>query len=194
MLEDPIAAGRDTKDDREAAWDLVQLMPADTAGDAFGRAAIAGRLAEKKGALAVFGSESPTTLVAEAERYAQRSRKLDPSFRSAAATRLLGALYVHVPQGLLDGGTQEDGLDLLIDLAHDHPEVPENQLRLADAYIFLGDDEPAKAPLCLALRAATRLRADDARLARQLAQEIDGFDCHTSPQGATTAPTSGPQP
>jgi hypothetical protein len=44
-LEDLIAKGKDTEEDRDAAYDLVKTLPADNAGDAFGHAAIAGRAA-----------------------------------------------------------------------------------------------------------------------------------------------------
>ncbi len=176
-LEKLIEEGKDTDADREAAYDLSRALPAETAGDAFGKAAIAGRLAEKKGALALLGSESPTSLVTEAEKFARQSRKLDPEFRQGAASRMLGSLYIFAPANLLEGGNSEDGIEILEHLVATHPEVIENQLRLADGLIALSDKEPAKKPLCLALAQREKLRRDDAKLADKLVAVIGPLDC-----------------
>lgn len=191
-LEALIAAGEATDEDREAAYDLVLKLPADTAGDAFGRAAIAGRLAESKGALSVLGSESPTSLVGEAEKFAMLSRKLDQEFRAGAATRMLGTLYVLAPANMLEGGDSEDGLGLLEELVERHPSAVDNQLRLAEAYIALGDKEPAQKPLCLSLQGRAALRRDHAALLDKLAQGYGSLDCKAV-LGAT-APQAPPGP
>lgn len=206
-LETLIAEGKATNEDREAAYDAVQALPSDTAGDAFGRAAIIGRLAEKKGALAILGSESPTSLVGEAEKYARLSRKLDPDFRKGAATRMLGTLYVMAPANLLESGDSEDGIEILEHLVSTHPEVIENQLRLAEGYIALNDKESAKKPLCISTTQRATLRADDAALLDKLTKEIRGLDCKTvlgesqspgpvpdKPDATTPEPTTTPTP
>ena len=176
-LEKLIEEQLDTEEDREAAYDAVQKLPADTAADAFGRAAIAGRLAEKKGALSLLGSQNPTSLVAEAEKYALRSQKLDPSFRRAAATRMLGTLYVLAPANMLEGGDSEDGLSLLEGLVKSDPGLVDNQFRLAEAYIALGDKEPAREPLCRALAKQAELRKDQGRALDVLKAEFKDLDC-----------------
>lgn len=195
-LEKLIADGKATQDDREAAYDLAQTLPAETAGDAFGRAAITGRLAEKKGALSILGDDSPTSLVAEAEKYARLSRRLDPEFRQGAATRMLGTLYVMAPANLLEGGNSEDGIEILEHLVATHPEVTENQLRLAEGYIALSDKDAARAPLCLAMSKRASLRADDAALLDKLAKEVESLDCKPAPDGepASDAPAAEPPP
>ncbi len=186
-LEALIAEAKDVEADREAAYDLVQTLPANTAADAFGRAAIAGRLAERRGALSILGSESPTSLAAEAEKYALLSRKLDPEFRQGAATRMLGTLYVLAPANLLEGGNSEEGLELLEALAKAHPDVVDNQLRLAEAYLALGDKEPAKKPLCICVERRATLRKDHAGLLDKLLAEVPGLEC----KGAAAPPASG---
>lgn len=190
-LEKLIAEGKATNEDREAAYDAVQALPAETAGDAFGRAAIIGRLAEKKGALAILGSESPTSLVGEAEKYARLSRKLDPEFRQGAATRMLGTLYVMAPANLLESGNSEDGIEILEHLVATHPEVIENQLRLAEGYIALNDKDGAKKPLCISTVQRATLRADDAALLDKLTKEISGLDCKAV-LGDSQLPGAGP--
>lgn len=187
-LEELIKEGKDTQADRESAYDLAQSLPTDTAGDAFGRAALAGRLAEKKGALAVFGPDSPTSLAAEVEQYARKSRKLDPAFRNSAASRMLGTLYVMAPTGTFEGITSEDGLEILEHLAKEAPGVAENQLRLAEAYIALSDKDSARAPMCAAIALKAALRKDEALLLDKLAKEIEALDC----AGAASAPSTPP--
>ncbi|NUP07265.1 MAG: hypothetical protein HOW73_14520 [Polyangiaceae bacterium] len=191
-LEKLITEGRDTQEDRDAAYELVQTLPTETAGDAFGRAAIAGRLAEKKGALSVLGDDSPTSLVAEAEEYARKSRKLDPEFRLGAATRMLGTLYVMAPANLLQGGNSEDGIEILEHLVATHPEVIDNHLRLAEGYIALGDKDSAKKPLCIAINGRASLRKNDGALLDKLAKEVEGLDCKATeaPPSDASAPTS----
>jgi hypothetical protein len=173
----------------------VQTLPTESAQDAFGRAAITGRLAEKKGALALLGSENPASLVSEAEKYARQSHKLDPEFRQGAAARMLGSLYIFAPANLLESGNSEDGIEILEHLVGTHPEVPENQLRLADGYIALSDKEPAKKPLCLALAQRDKLRRDDVALADKLQKLMEPLDCKAA-LGASgdAAPPAEPPP
>jgi predicted Zn-dependent protease len=130
----------------------------------FARAAVTGRLVQQKGLMAAH-------LVPEIERCARRSRDLDPDFRGGAATRLLGTMYVMAPAVLLQHGDSEEGLQLLEGLVQTHPKVPENHLRLAEAYIALGDPAPAGPHLCRCLADKAALRPDDQRLLQHL---IDG--------------------
>ena len=160
-LEALIAAGQDTPADRQYAYDLVHAREEDTAPSLFARAAVTGRLVQQKGLLAAH-------LVAEIERCARRSRDLDPDFRGGAATRLLGTLYVMAPAALLQHGDSEVGLQLLEGLAQTHPKVLENHLRLAEAYIALGDPAPAGPHLCRCLADKAALRPDDQKLLQQL--------------------------
>jgi hypothetical protein len=163
-LEALIAAGRDTPADREYAYDVVRVREEDTAPSMFARAAVTGRLVQQKGLLAAH-------LVPEIERGARRSRDLDPEFRGGAATRLLGTLYVMAPAVLLQHGDSEVGLELLEGLVQTHPEGIENHLRLAEAYIALGDPAPAGPHLCRCLADKAALRRDDQTLLQQLIDE-----------------------
>ena len=172
----------------------MQSLPSETAEDAFGRAAITGRLAEKKGALALLGSENPASLVSEAEKYARLSHKLDPEVRPGAAARMLGSLYIFAPANLLESGNSEDGIEILEHLVAKHPEVPENQLRLADGYIALSDKDPAKKPLCLALAQRGKLRRDDAALADKLMKLLQPLDCKVELGDAPAAAAPEPPP
>jgi hypothetical protein len=196
-LESLIEDGKATEEDREAAYDLVQTLPANTAGDAFGRAAITGRLAEIRGALSILGSESPTYLAAEAEKYAILSRKLDPTFRDGAAARMLGTLYILAPANMLEGGDSEEGLEILETLTRERPDLVDNQFRLAEGYIALGDKEPAKKPLCTALSLKAKLRRDHQKVLDKLVTEVPGLDCKAvlgdaPPVPPSPAPQSAP--
>ena len=196
-LEDLIAQGRDTEEDRDAAYDLVRTLPADNAGDAFGHAAIAGRDAEKKGAMSLFSSEkNPSNLVGEAERYAIMSREKDPEFRDGAATRMLGTLWVLAPADMVKHGDSEAGIDLLEKLAASKPDVPQNQLRLAEAYIALHDKGSARTPLCKSVAARSTFRRDDQQLLAKLLDEMKPFSCPApaGPAGASSAPKDASAP
>jgi hypothetical protein len=160
-LEVLIAAGEDTPADRQYAYDVVRVQEADTAASMFARAAATGRLVQQKGLPAAH-------LVSEIERCARRSRDLDPDFRGGAATRLLGTLYVMAPAVFLQHGDSEAGLQLLEGLVQTHPGVLENHLRLAEAYIALGDPAPAGPHLCRCLAGQSALRLDDQKLLHQL--------------------------
>lgn len=78
---------------------------------------------------------------------------------------------------MLESGNSEDGIEILEHLVANHPEVPENQLRLADGYIALSDKDPAKKPLCRALAQRDKLRPDDRALADKLTKLMQPLDC-----------------
>ena len=169
-LESLIERGADAPGDREYAYEIVCQQPTDTAAGAFARAAVTGRLVQQRGLRGA-------SLIGEVETWALRSRALDPDFRGGAATRLLGTLYVIAPGALLAHGDSERGIELLEGLVHDHPEVVENQLRLAEAYIALGDPDPAGLPLCICLAHRDELRRDDQRLLDQLVATTGAPEC-----------------
>jgi predicted Zn-dependent protease len=164
-LEALIEAGADTPAARERAYARVRKSPCDTAAGAFGRAAITGRIVQEKGLLAA-------NLVRDVEFYARRSRELDPSFRDFASTRMLGTLYVLAPAALLKHGDSETGLEILETLTREHPDVPENHLRLAEAYISLGENQSARPHLCQCLAARAGLRRDEQALLAQLFAQL----------------------
>lgn len=169
-LEALIDAQRDTKQDREDAYALV-LKQADTSPEYFfARAAVAGRLAENRGLQAL-------GLVTETEDYARRVRAADPDFREGAATRMLGTLYVLAPPSLVKHGDSETGLELLEAEVKAHPDRLVSQLRLAEAYIALGDPEPAKDHLCIVRRSEARLSAGDRRLLGKLLADAGKIEC-----------------
>jgi len=165
-LEALIEHGKDTPAARESAYDKVRKSRCDaTAGGAFGRAAVTGRIVQQKGLLAA-------NLVRDVEFYARRSREIDPTFRDFASTRMLGTLYVMAPAALLKHGDSEAGLAMLETLAHEHPDVPENHLRVAEANVALGDQAAARPHVCHCLAARARLRHDDQTLLAQLFAQL----------------------
>jgi hypothetical protein len=165
-LETLVEAGTDTPAVRAAAYEKVRQAPCNaTSGAAFGRAAVTGRIVQQKGLLAA-------NLVRDVEFYARRSRELDPNFRDLAATRMLGTLYVLAPAALLKHGDSESGLQMLEIMTRDHPDVPENHLRLAEAYVALGDNPSARPQVCQCLGMRTRLRRDDQSLLNQLFAQL----------------------
>jgi hypothetical protein len=87
---------------------------------------------------------------------------------------MLGTLYVLAPASLLKHGDSETGLQMLEALAHDHPDVPENSLRLAEAYVSLGDNAAARPHVCRCLGVRARLRRDDQQLLNQLFAQLTG--------------------
>jgi thioredoxin-like negative regulator of GroEL len=167
-LEARIAEGRDREDDRVDAYEAVRGANDDgTADYAFARAALAGRLAELRGAGA-------GKLVTEAETWARATLDRDPHYRDGAAVRMLGTLYVMAPGRLVEHGDSEDGLSMLEDLAQQRPDDARNHLRVAEAYLHLGDPEPAFPHLCTAMRAASVLRPDERKLLRSLVDDAGG--------------------
>lgn len=163
-LEALIAAGQDTSADRQYAYDSVRTHNEDTAATMFARASVIGRLVQQKGLLAA-------NLVPEIERCARRSRELDPDFRGAAATRLLGTLYVLAPAALLQHGDSEVGIELLEDLVKTHPDGLQNHLRLAEGYVALHDPAPAGPHLCHCLAHKTDLHLDEQQLLQHLVED-----------------------
>jgi hypothetical protein len=167
-LEALIAHGRDSEQDRVFAHDRVKAMPDDASPEyAFVRGALAGRVAELRGIKA-------GKLVGEAEHWARESVERDPAWNDGAATRMLGTLYVKAPARLVAHGDSEDGLEMLETLAESRPDDPRNHLRLAEAYVHLGDPEPAVEPLCRVLSERAQLRPDDQRLLDGLVKELGG--------------------
>jgi hypothetical protein len=169
-LENLIATGAATPADYQVAYDAIRDNDVDTAPATFARAAVTGRLVQQRGLL---GAD----LVDDVERSAMRSRELDPGFRAGAATRLLGTLYVIAPAIYLKHGDSERGLELLEGLVEAWPDIPENHLRLAEAYIALRDPTPAQPHLCRALEARDALRWDDQVLLDRLVESVGGADC-----------------
>lgn len=169
-LEALIERDADSRADREFAYESILTAEDDTAAYAFARASVTGRLVQSRG---LRGARQ----VGEVEEWALRSQSLDPDFRDGAATRLLGTLYVIAPATFLKQGDSELGLEMLEELTRKHPDVPENQLRLAEAYIALGDQEPAAPHLCASLAQREALRRDDQRLLDQLVTTAGTPDC-----------------
>jgi hypothetical protein len=182
-LETLIAEGKDTSTDREFALNTVKEHPEGTAAYAFARAAITGRVVQARGLLGA-------GLAAEVERWAMESRRLDPNFRGGAATRMLGTLYVMAPSGWLEHGGSEEGLTMLEALAKAHPEDLENDLRLAEAYITLGDAAPATPNLCRCVAHRAELRRDEQILLDHLYSDAGKPRCPDlpAPPAASGAP------
>ncbi|HKO91919.1 MAG TPA: tetratricopeptide repeat protein, partial [Polyangiaceae bacterium] len=169
-LEALIAVGADTTADRQYTYQRVSSLEVVTAQDALARALVAGRLAQISGI-------SATSLVAEVERYARASAELDPNFRSGAAQRLLGTLYVMAPAGLLEHGDSEVGLELLQSLAQRFPDHVPNRLRAAEAYLALGDPPPAQPHLCYCVAHRSGLRPDERKLLDELLAQSEVERC-----------------
>ncbi|HYQ31002.1 MAG TPA: hypothetical protein VER04_27400 [Polyangiaceae bacterium] len=169
-LEALVARAADTPADRKYAYQRVRAEPVSTAQDALGHAIIAGRLAQISG-LAAPG------LVAEVERFARRSAELDPAFRAGAAQRLLGTLYVMAPAALLSHGDSEAGLELLQGVVRRFPAHLPNRLRLAEAYVALGDQGPARPLLCECRARRATLRLDEQKLLDELSAQTQLGHC-----------------
>jgi hypothetical protein len=184
-LEALVAEGKDTPSDRQFALDAIRAHPENTAPYAFARAAVTGRVVQSRGL-------TGAGLVSEVEHWAELSRKLDPNFRDGAATRALGTLYVMAPSGWLEHGDSEQGLELLEGLVKAHPHTLENQLRLAEAYISLGDPAPAATYLCRCLARKGDLRRDDQLLLDHLYADAGSPRCPTP--AAAPAPAPAPPP
>ena len=171
-LEALIEAGQDTPIDREYAYQSVRNNREDTPASTFARAAITGRLVQLR---ALRGAH----LVAEVERDALRSVQLDPNFRDGAARRLLGTMYVAAPAPFLKHGDSERGLSMLEELAAEQPDRLENQLRLAEAYLALGDPAPAAESLCRCRASRDMLRRDERLLLDRLVEQAEPLSCPT---------------
>ncbi len=169
-LEGLIAEHSDTPGDRRYAYERLKAHEPHSAEDALGRAIVAGRLAQ------VAGLSAPG-LVAEVERYARLSSSLDPALRYDAAERLLGTLYVMAPASLLEHGDSETGLELLDHAVKRFPAYPTNHLRLAEAYVALGDPEPARPHLCFCRAHRAELRRDEQQLLDELSAQTKLSAC-----------------
>jgi hypothetical protein len=176
-LEALIAEGKDTPSDREAALKAIRAHEQQTAEYAFARAAVTGRVVQSRGL-------TGAGLVGDVEKWALLSKKLAPDFRNGAAARLLGTLYVMAPSGWLEHGDSEQGLELLEGLVKKYPDQLENHLRLAEAYIALGDPKPATPYLCRCQAERQKLRNDD----QQLLDHLFGDAGHPKCPGNTAAP------
>ena len=169
-LESLIGDGKDTKADRELAYDQVARKEEPTAAYAYARAMVAGRLVQTRGLTAAL-------LVREMEAWARKSVELDPTFRQGAARRMLGTLYVLAPASLLRNGDSEKGLSILEELVKAHPEALENHLRYAEALIALGDPAPATESLCRCVARKSQLRKDEQSLVDKLVQDAGSPAC-----------------
>jgi hypothetical protein len=178
-LEALIANDDDTRGDRKAAFKAVRDLKDDTAAFHFAWAAIAGRVVQQRGLLAV-------DLVKDIESHAIRSRELDPEFRNGAATRLLGTLYVVAPSAFVESGDSETGLEMLEGLVEKYPDDLENHLRVAEAYIALNDPAPAHPHLCTCVAGKERMRKDDRKLLDSLMADAG----HVSGPGRTREETA----
>lgn len=184
-LETRIDEGKDNKKDREDAYRHVQTLDDGTPGYFFARAAIAGRLAEKRGAEAGL-------LVTEAEDYARRARAIDPDFLDGSATRLLGSLYVLAPGRLLRHGDSESGLELLEKEVKAHPDRLISRLRLAEAYIALNDPDPATEHLCVVQAGEAKLSNGDKKLLAKLVADAGAPQCKPAAPAAATPDAAAP--
>ena len=170
-LEALIEQGKDSEDDRRYAYDRIKTLSDDgSAGWAFARAATTGRLAELRGAGA-------GKLVTETESFARLALERDAEFQDGAVKRMLGTLYVKAPARLVEHGDAEDGLSMLEALVDGAPDDARNRLRLAEAYIHLGDAEPAVPHLCAAMGQKAALRLDEQALLDALFQESESPGC-----------------
>jgi hypothetical protein len=173
-LEALIAVGDDTRNDRKAAFAAVRDRVEDTAEFQFAWAAIAGRVVQQRGLLAV-------NLVPQIEEHARRSVELDPDYRNGAATRLLGTMYVIAPSSFVEFGNSELGLEMLEGLVVKYPDDPENHLRTAEAYIALNDPAPAAPHLCACLAVKDKMRKDDQKLLDNLLADAGRIECPGGP-------------
>lgn len=170
-LEALIEHGKDSEDDRLFAYDRIKKLADDgSAGWAFARAATTGRVAELRGAGA-------GKLVAETESFARLALERDAEFRDGEVKRMLGTLYVKAPARLVEHGDAEDGLSMLEDLVAAKPDDARNHLRLAEAFIHLGDQDPAVPHLCAAEAKKAKLRLDEQALLDALFKESDSPGC-----------------
>jgi tetratricopeptide (TPR) repeat protein len=168
-LEDRIRSGGASEADRQAALDKVRAAPDDqTAAYAYARASVAGRVAEGRGLKAL-------KILEEMRTWARTSIERDAKFQDMAATRMLGTLLALAGQHL-DGGDSEEGLELLESVVEAHPDNPLNHLRLAEAYVALGDPESGFESLCVAVAGRAQLMAEEQRLLDRLVDEVGGAE------------------
>jgi hypothetical protein len=169
-LEARILTGVEKPGDRAAALHRIEGRAEDTAAYHYARAAVTGRYVEEQRLRAI-------QRVKEVESHARRSRELDPDFRGGAATRLLGTLYVLAPASALEHGDSETGIELLEALVQERPDAAENHLRLAEAYLALGDPASARPHICRWVGERQELAADERHLLDQLLSEATVGGC-----------------
>ena len=168
-LESRIDAGKVSERERMAVLERVRTIPDDgSAAYAYARASIAGRVAEGRGLKAL-------KILEEMQKWALISIERDPQLEDMAAKRMLGTLYVLAGRHL-DEGDSEEGLELLEEVLDAHGDAPINHLRLAEAYIALGDPDPAFELLCTARAGQDQLRARERELLRQLIEDLGGVE------------------
>jgi tetratricopeptide (TPR) repeat protein len=168
-LEQRIAAGGGTEAERVSALEKARAAPDDgSAAYAYARAAVAGRMAEERGLQAL-------DLLDEIRDWSSKSIERDASFQGMAATRMLGTLHVLAGRHF-KGGDSERGLELLEQVLEAHPDAVVNHLRVAEAYVALGDPEPAFERLCVAEAGRAQLTAEEQRLLDALVADVGGAE------------------
>lgn len=179
-LEQRIAAGGGTEAERVASLEKARSAADDgSAAYAYARAAVAGRMAEERGLQAL-------DLLDEIRDWASKSIERDASFQGMAATRMLGTLHVLAGRHF-KGGDSEHGLELLEQVLEAHPDALVNHLRVAEAYVALGDPEPAFERLCAALAGRETLTGEEQRLLDALVGDVGGVEvlgCPASGEGS----------
>jgi hypothetical protein len=181
-LEQRIAAGGGNEAERASALEKARAAPDDgSAAYAYARAAVAGRMAEERGLQAL-------DLLDEIRDWSSKSIERDASFQGMAATRMLGTLHVLAGRHF-KGGDSELGLELLEQVLAeqaDHGDAAINHLRVAEAYVALGDPEPAFERLCVSLANRAQLSAEEQRLLDALVADVGGAEvlgCPASGEG-----------
>lgn len=178
-LEQRVAAGGGTEAERVSALDQARAAPDDgTAAYAYARASVAGRMAEERGLQAL-------ELLDEIREWATKSIERDANFQGMAATRMLGTLHVLAGRHF-KGGDSEHGLELLEQVLEAHPDAVVNHLRVAEAYVALGDPEPAFERLCTAQAGRAQLTAEEQRLLDALIVDAGGAEvlgCQAGEEG-----------
>jgi hypothetical protein len=168
-LEQRIAAGGGSEAERASALEKARVAPDDgSAAYAYARAAVAGRMAEERGLQAL-------DLLDEISDWSSRSIERDPKFSGMAATRMLGTLHVLAGRHF-KGGDSEHGLELLEQVLEAHPDAVVNHLRVAEAYVALGDPEPAFERLCVSLAGRAQLTTEEQRLLDALVADAGGAE------------------
>jgi hypothetical protein len=174
-LEVLIAEGSDKQDHRERALDIIRAHPETTAAYAFARAAVTGRVLQKRGLI------TGVPLVGDVAHWADVSRKLDPAFRRGAATRLFAILCTQAPPPLLPSGCDaESGIAMLVALIKKYDDV-ENHLRLAEALLSQGDVASAVPELCICIQRKGELRHDEQILLETLLSDANHPTCPPTP-------------
>jgi hypothetical protein len=178
-LELRVAAGGANEAERVSALEKARAAPDDgSAAYAYARAAVAGRMAEERGLQAL-------DLLDEIRDWSSKSIERDATFQDMAATRMLGTLHVLAGRHF-KGGDSELGLELLEQVLAEQADAAINHLRVAEAYVALGDPEPAFERLCVGLANRAQLSAEEQRLLDALVADVGGTEvlgCPASGEG-----------